>query len=103
MLSKYFNFVLYDQKKPVYICRSTIDAVLITGFVLKHSETVFVCMISLHENVRTKPEFDIISNKGNGAKLEWGAWEKLIPFTQGFNGAPVSGSAGTRVSSKSFL
>lgn len=81
----------------MYICRSTIDAVQVTGFVIKHSETVFVCMISLHENVRTKPEFDIISNKGNGAKLEWGAWEKLIPFTQGFNGAAVSGSAGTRV------
>lgn len=54
-------------------------------------------MISLHENVRTKPEFEIIKNKGNGAKLEWGAWEKLIPFPQGFNGAAVSGSAGTRV------
>lgn len=76
----------------MYLCRSSIESVQVTGFVIKRSENTFACIVSQHDQLRLKPDFDLLLNRGNGSKLEWKLWEKLIPFTQGFHGAISSGS-----------
>jgi hypothetical protein len=54
--------------------------------------------VSQHDQLRLKPDFDLLLNRGNGAKVEWKMWEKLIPFTQGFDGAVSTIGGGSRVS-----
>lgn len=85
------------------MCRSSIESVQVTGFVIKRSEEVYACVISQHDQLRLKPDFDLLVNKENGAKVEWKVWEKLIPFTQGFNGAVSTISGGSRVCRLFFL
>jgi hypothetical protein len=68
----------------------------VSGYVRKHvseGKTVYVCIISQHSEFRTKQQFEILMNKGEGAKLEWVKWDKMIPFNN-INGA-VSTATGT--------
>lgn len=64
---------------------------------IQKSEGVYACIVSQHDQLRLKPDFDLLMNRGNGAKVEWKVWEKLIPFTQGFDGAVSTISGGSRV------
>jgi hypothetical protein len=70
------------QKYPAYICRSTINSVLVSGYVKRRNDESYVCLISLHSELKTKGghDFDILLNKGNGAKVDWVKWEKLEAY-----------------------
>lgn len=89
------------QKKPIYICRASIESVTVTGFVFEKSENVFACIVSQLEQLRLKQDFELLQNKGNGAKVEWRSWDKLNPFSEGFDGAVSTISTGSRVSTLS--
>lgn len=60
-----------------------------------------VCIISQHSQFRTKGQFDVLLNKGDGAKLEWIKWEKMIPFDT-INGAVTTVNGASRVNSARF-
>jgi hypothetical protein len=70
----------------------------VSGYVRKKIDSAketYVCIISQHSQFRTKGQFEVLMNKGEGAKLEWIKWEKLIPFTT-LNGAvsTINGARG---------
>lgn len=70
-----------------------------SGYVKKrvvNDKEVHICLISQHSQFRTKQEFDVLLNKGNGAKLEWVKWEKMIPF-ESINGAVTTVNGASRV------
>lgn len=71
-----------------------------SGYVKKRSSNNkedHVCIISQHSQFRTKGQFDVLLNRGDGAKLEWIKWEKLIPFDS-INGAVSTVNGASRVS-----
>lgn len=47
--------------------------------------------------MRTKQEFELLINKGNGAKVEWVKWEKLSPYYK-INGLVSTGLGMSTVS-----
>ncbi|XP_070498574.1 protein unzipped [Chironomus tepperi] len=64
------------EKYPAYICRSTVDSIAVTGYVKKRSDESYVCIVSMHSQIKTKGDFELLMNKGNGAKTDWQDWEK---------------------------
>lgn len=74
------------------MCRASIESVTVTGFVWERSEKIFACIVTHSEQLRLKQEFELLQNKANGAKVEWRPWEKLNPFSEGFDGAVSTGS-----------
>lgn len=71
-----------------------------SGYIKKritNSKEDHVCIISQHSQFRTKGQFDVLLNKGEGAKLQWIQWEKLIPFAS-INGAVTTLNGASRVS-----
>jgi hypothetical protein len=95
------SFLIPFQNSKAYVCRSMINSIPVSGYVKKRvngEKTDFVCIISQHSQFRTKGNFDVLMNKGEGAKLEWVKWDKMIPFTN-INGA-VSTANGASVSSQ---
>jgi hypothetical protein len=64
--------------------------------VKKRAENSHICIISQHDQIRTKGEFEILINNGNGTKVEWHNWEKLLPFTN-IDGAIATINGGSRV------
>jgi hypothetical protein len=71
----------------------------VTGYVKQLAEEKYGCIISQHSQVRTRPEFDLLINRGNGAKVEWTKWEKLSPFYK-YNGLVSTGNGASNVSLK---
>lgn len=73
-----------------------------SGYVKKrvvNADESYVCIISQHSQFRTKGlgQFDVLLNKGEGAKLNWVKWEKMIPFAT-INGAVTTVNGASRVS-----
>lgn len=94
------QFTFFFQNSKAYICRSTINSIPVSGYVKKRSSNNkedHVCIISQHSQFRTKGQFDVLLNRGDGAKLEWIKWEKLIPFDS-INGAVSTVNGASRVS-----
>lgn len=88
----------FAQKTPAYICRSTINSVALTGYVMTRHDKPHVCILSMHSQIKTKGEFDLLMNRGSGAKIEWQYWEKAkIVFTH-IDGAVATINGGSRVS-----
>jgi hypothetical protein len=86
------------QKEKAYICRADNNRVLVTGYVKKRPGTdKQVCIISLHGDVKVKGEFELLLNKGNGAKLKWETFERLSVF-QHIDGAVSTINGGSTVS-----
>mgnify|MGYP007092098843 CR=1 FL=1 len=74
------------------MCRATINSIPVSGYIKKRivdSKEDHVCLISQHSQIRTKGQFDVLINKGDGAKLEWVKWEKLFAFSS------ISGAVST--------
>jgi hypothetical protein len=72
----------------------------VSGYIKKRvsgEKEDYVCIISQHSQFRTKGQFEILLNKGDGAKLQWVKWEKLVPFGS-INGAVSTGNGASRVS-----
>lgn len=98
-----FEFAVYgaeyrvNNKDKAYICRATINQVLLTGFVkVRHnSSPKHVCIISQHKEIKTKGDFDLLLNKGNGAKLKWVPFEKMSVF-QNIDGPVATINSGTK-------
>jgi hypothetical protein len=52
----------------------------------------------MHSQIKTKGEFELLMNKGNGAKIDWHDWEKNgIVFTH-IDGTVSTINSGLRVS-----
>lgn len=88
------------QGFKAYVCRATINSIPVSGYIKKRvsaDKEDYVCIISQHSQFRTKGQFEILLNKGDGAKLQWVKWEKLVPFSN-INGAVSTGHGGSRVS-----
>ncbi|KAG5681126.1 hypothetical protein PVAND_010586 [Polypedilum vanderplanki] len=87
-----FEYAVYGgefiaTKDKAYICRASINTALVTGYVLKREDNKkYVCIISQHKIIKTKGDFDLLLNKGNGAKLKWVLFEKMSVF-QNIDGA----------------
>lgn len=84
------------QTAKAYICRATINSIPVSGYVKKRVSAngeAYGCIISQHSQMRTKPQFEVLMNKGDGAKLQWVPWEKMIPFSR-INGAVSTGNGG---------
>jgi hypothetical protein len=80
-----------------YVCRATINSIPVSGYMKKREPGGdYVCIISQHSQFRTKGQFEILLNKGDGAKLQWVKWEKLVPFGT-INGAVSTGHGALRV------
>lgn len=80
-----------DESYPIYVCRAKLDAVIVSGHTEKHDSRT-VCVVSMHSNVRTHHNFDVLINKDDGAKLTWklvNQFNSSIP-----NGAISSTSTG---------
>lgn len=63
-----------------------------SGYTRKKGER-YVCIVSMHNQVRTKQEFDVLLNKEQGAKLSWTDWStglELGGSISTINGASVS-------------
>lgn len=52
-----------------------------------------VCIISQHSQFRTKGQFEVLMNKGDGAKISWVPWEKMYSF-ESINCAVSTGNGG---------
>lgn len=77
------------QNSEAYVCRGTINSIPVSGYVKKRvseAKEDYVCIISQHSQFRTKGMFEVLMNKGDGAKIEWKKWESFTAFSN-FNGA----------------
>lgn len=64
------------ENYPIYVCRAVIEGVIVTGHTQKHDPRT-VCVVSMHTDVRTHHQFDVLLNKGSGGKLTWKPWSKF--------------------------
>lgn len=76
---------LIDQS-PAYICRSTMHSIAVTGYVKKHDDNSRECIISQHSQLSKKKDFDVLINRGNGAKVEWQLWDRSRTVFQQISG-----------------
>jgi hypothetical protein len=73
--------------------------VLLTGYVKKRpgvEKNQYVCILSQHGDIKTKGDFDLLLNKGNGAKLKWHPFKKKDVF-QHIDGAVSTINGGSKV------
>lgn len=66
-----------DTGFPVYVCRNTVEGVATAGKTRVHADGETVCEFSTSSEIRTHRKFDILINKGHGAKLTWKPWSKF--------------------------
>lgn len=67
-----------DTGVPVYVCRNFVEGVASSGRTRVHptnGETY--CEFSASSEIRTHRVFDILINRGHGAKLTWKQWSKF--------------------------
>lgn len=96
MMNISITCLLCPQNAKAYICRATINSIPVSGYTLKHGQKL-VCIVSQHQQMRTKQEFELLINRGNGAKVEWVKWEKLEPYYK-INGLVSTGLGMSKVS-----
>lgn len=63
------------QIEKFYVCRTLLEGVYVPGNTENEDERT-VCKLSMSDQITTRPTFDILVNKGNGAKLVWSNWTK---------------------------
>lgn len=59
-----------------YVCRVISEGILVPGHTQNRDERT-LCVVSMHMEVKTHHTFDVLLNKGNGAKLSWKPWNKF--------------------------
>lgn len=59
-----------------YVCRIITEGIFVPGHTQNRDERT-LCVVSMHMEVKTHHTFDILLNKGNGAKLSWKPWSKF--------------------------
>lgn len=98
-VNKLINFIIsFIQKHPAYICRSSVNSISVTGYVKKRSDESYVCIVSLHSQIKTKGDFELLMNKGNGAKIDWHDWVKSAVVFTHIDGTVSTINSGLRVS-----
>lgn len=63
----------------------------------KRYEDKTVCTVALQNTVKTHHAFDLLINKGNGAKLSWKAWKKYVPLPAGAVSSGLGGHVSQRI------
>lgn len=66
-----------DTGLPVYVCRNMVEGVASAGKTRVHVGGETVCEFSSSYEIRTHRVFEILINKGHGAKLTWKPWSKF--------------------------
>lgn len=80
-----------DQPQPTYICRHMIEAVYVPGFTIREGGRT-LCLLSMSSETHTRSKFDLLINKGHGAKVIWESWTKLSGrFPDGVVSASATG------------
>lgn len=64
------------QNYPIYVCRAMVDGIFASGNTRRYEDKV-VCTVALQNSVKTHHAFELLINKGNGAKLSWKPWKKF--------------------------
>lgn len=59
-----------------YVCRVITEGIYVPGHT-QNRDSHILCVVSMHTNVETHRTFDVLLNKGNGAKLSWKPWSKF--------------------------
>lgn len=93
------KYVSEEENYPMYVCRAPIEGIFTTGHTQKHTQET-VCVVSMHMDVRTHFAFDILINKGHGAKITWKPWSK---YSAAIPTGAVSAASGGHVSVFAFL
>lgn len=70
------NITIDEKRKPLYVCRSIIEGVFVTGHTETETERT-ICIVSMHMEVHRQHTFEILINKANSAKLKWKDWSKF--------------------------
>lgn len=53
-----------------------VDGIFASGNTRRYEDKV-VCTVALQNSVKTHHAFELLINKGNGAKLSWKSWKKF--------------------------
>lgn len=83
-----------EESYQQYVCRVIIEGIFVPGHTQKRDERT-LCIVSMHMDVRTHHIFDVLLNKGNGAKISWKPWNK---FSATIPGGAVSATSSGHVS-----
>lgn len=86
-----------DTRKPMYVCRLSVDGLMTTGHMTKHQEK-WVCVVPIHTSVQTHYAFDILVNIKKGAKLTWQPWNKFSRIPVGAVSVVSTGHVSNRKS-----
>lgn len=65
-----------EQGQSIYVCRNFVEGVATVGKTGLHGNDV-VCEFPMSSEIRTHRVFDILINRGHGAKLTWQPWSKF--------------------------
>lgn len=69
----------YSSDKESYnqfVCRILTEGIFVSGHTQNRDGRI-LCVVSMHTEVKTHHTFDVLLNKGHGAKLSWKAWSKF--------------------------
>lgn len=72
------KYLADEENYQIHVCRALVEGLYIAGHTQKREQKT-VCLVSSHMGARTHHIFDILLNKGHGAKLTWKAWSKFNP------------------------
>lgn len=72
------KYLTEGENYQIHVCRALVEGLYIAGHTQKREQKT-VCLVSSHLGARTHHSFDILLNKGHGAKLTWKAWSKFNP------------------------
>ncbi|CAD7089199.1 unnamed protein product [Hermetia illucens] len=73
------KYLTDEEHYPIYVCRAIIDGIYTSGHTEKRQQRT-LCLVSMHSEVKSHHAFDILINKGQGAKLIWMSWTKFTPY-----------------------
>lgn len=65
-----------EQGQPIYVCRNFVEGVATVGKTGLHGNDV-ICEFPMSSEIRTHRVFEILINRGHGAKLTWQPWSKF--------------------------
>lgn len=74
------SFVDDDVHYPIYVCRSTVEGLYVSGHTERRGSKL-VCVVSLLGEVKTHHAFDVLVNKGHLGKVGWKSWRKFNAAT----------------------
>lgn len=69
------KYVSESENYTQYICRASVEGIVVPGNTLNRDQRV-VCVVSMHEDVRTHHSFEILLNRNLASNISWKPWNK---------------------------